>query len=567
MWTWATSIDSVGVYVAAIVIAIALSVLLTQVGYRYRDRPGGEWFTTTMGLSALWSTAALVLVATDSDSLLVVAEIVRHGCAVTVPVAWFAFVVSYSGYDRLLDHRTVLLLFAGPAAAVLSMVAWPYTDLYFTAIRRTTLLGGVTSLETPEGPLAWVLAVYLFGLMAIGLGLIGRLWFNGEQRFSGQASWLFLGTIPPLVTTALEPLGVVGRAQLPYPPLGFALMGLAYGYALFHYRAFDLSPGTWRIGSDRAFEAMSESVVVLDGDGDVLGCNQSACDRFGWQTPEAAFGRNVRSLEPALAGARRRDRPTVFDHGGSRLEVSVSSVSDSRGRTIGEALVIRDVTERYERRQQLQVLNRVLRHNVRNSMTVVRGRAEALITQYDDDHARTIVAETDDLTRIAEKARTVATRLEETELVPEDVELRAFLERIVEDRNAEVGPVDVSLEVPSTVHVRTDRTLLEIALSNLLENAVVHGCPESDSPTDSMTSPVRVRVEPLEDGVAIEVADDGPGIPDAELAAIRDGTETPLKHGTGLGLWITTWAASRLDAELRFSTEGGTTVRLVVPDR
>ncbi|MFB6156422.1 MAG: ATP-binding protein [Haloferacaceae archaeon] len=68
------------------------------------------------------------------------------------------------------------------------------------------------------------------------------------------------------------------------------------------------------------------------------------------------------------------------------------------------------------------------------------------------------------------------------------------------------------------------------------------------------------------DALVVTVADDGPGIPEDELAAITAGEETSLSHGSGLGLWLATWGADALGGDLSFADRNpGTVVTLRVP--
>ena len=67
------------------------------------------------------------------------------------------------------------------------------------------------------------------------------------------------------------------------------------------------------------------------------------------------------------------------------------------------------------------------------------------------------------------------------------------------------------------------------AIRNLLENAVDDDADESE---------VEVRIRNGDGGTRVHGIDDGPGIPDLERHVFEAGSETPLQHGQGVGLWI-----------------------------
>ena len=93
--------------------------------------------------------------------------------------------------------------------------------------------------------------------------------------------------------------------------------------------------------------------------------------------------------------------------------------------------------------------------------------------------------------------------------------------------------------------------LVERVISNLLDNAFIHGQP-----------PVRLTVGTKENRVCIEVEDDGPGIaPDREqalLQAFARGDASRGYPGLGLGLSIVQRVAQRLGGGVAFhrSTDG-----------
>ncbi|ERH01540.1 MAG: histidine kinase-, DNA gyrase B-, and HSP90-like ATPase [Halonotius sp. J07HN6] len=69
-----------------------------------------------------------------------------------------------------------------------------------------------------------------------------------------------------------------------------------------------------------------------------------------------------------------------------------------------------------------------------------------------------------------------------------------------------------------------------------------------------------------EEWIDIVIADNGPGIPTQERNTIETGDETPLQHGTGLGLWLVYWAISLLGGDVRIDqSSSGTRVTLTLP--
>ncbi|WP_224336478.1 histidine kinase N-terminal 7TM domain-containing protein [Haloprofundus halobius] len=219
-----------------------------------------------------------------------------------------------------------------------------------------------------------------------------------------------------------------------------------------------------------------------------------------------------------------------------------------------EGIVIsaRDVTDRHQYEQRLRVLNRVLRHDLRNDMNVVLGYADLLHEDPSTPEVRKYAQ------KIHDRAASLADLADRTR----------FVDRTLNRAREEFGAVDVarlvdeelaaarrthpdstfSASAPGERWIRGDDRI-RVAVGNLLENAVEHS--DRQSPT------VDVSVDTVvDDGgtvVEISVADDGPGIPDEERSVLESGVETPLEHGSGVGLWLASWIATEVDGELRFA--------------
>jgi PAS domain S-box-containing protein len=220
-----------------------------------------------------------------------------------------------------------------------------------------------------------------------------------------------------------------------------------------------------------------------------------------------------------------------------------------------------DITDRKIRERRLEVMARVLNHNLRNKMNLISGYADLLRDEPDEATRRDavkVIAETaTDLTGIAEAVQTVDETVSAPVLeTPVDVgeELREVCERVrIRYPNA-----DVTLSLPDDGPIEVTAVGLAVAVAEAVENAVKHN--------DEATPTVEVRVErPAEGWVAVEVADDGPGIPDHETRVLSEG-ETSLTHADRLGIWLMYWVVAKAGGEFAVDADGaGTTVRLEVP--
>ncbi|RQH02027.1 PAS domain S-box protein [Natrarchaeobius oligotrophus] len=224
-----------------------------------------------------------------------------------------------------------------------------------------------------------------------------------------------------------------------------------------------------------------------------------------------------------------------------------------------------DVTERKQREKRVEILNRVLRHDLRNGMNIVRGCAEMLENAVADDerrYAEIIQGRADELVELAEKTRAAERTFDQGgETTNAPIDLCDAVRRTSARLENEYPDVDVSRSVPDRCFVRAD-AYLERALYQVLENAVEH----NDSPTPS----VDVSVREHSDGelVRLTISDDGPGIPEDERELLEGNREiTQLRHASGLGLWLVNWIVVGSGGQLRFRENDpqGTTVVVDLP--
>lgn len=213
--------------------------------------------------------------------------------------------------------------------------------------------------------------------------------------------------------------------------------------------------------------------------------------------------------------------------------------------------------------KRLTVLQRVLRHNLRNEITVIQGHAETLLDQVDAEakqHSlRMMLRHVNRIESLSENASRLQRVWEEDATVEQDA--AEILEESVAEVEA-VGPaVDVTTNIPECALVEA-HPMFKQAMVEALRNAVNH----NDRAETDITATVE-RLDGAQMDVEVRVADTGTGTPEYERRVLDLAEENPLEHGTGLGLWLIYWIIEKSEGNLRYESNDphGTIIRIQLP--
>lgn len=319
---------------------------------------------------------------------------------------------------------------------------------------------------------------------------IDRLRSNSPQLLVGFGAVLFLIASLHHATELFAIEGVVG------PAVAWLLDGalaLALVYAGYWLAGTELSTeDRWRVfvwsllGAALFAAIVGLSLLIRAFEGRVVG--------------EAIFPLLIAAEAGGLAGAL-----AGYQTGRARTEAR-------RAQTVSEALGF---------------VNSLIRHDLRNDLNVIQGRARLLEGQADD-------GDTDGASVIARKADEALARLETTGTVAKTLSGDAELEPT--DIATIAGEMATQVEVTYDTTVETelpDRALvtankgIRSVVDNLLENAVEHN--DADEPE------IRVEVDVQDDTVVLAVADNGPGLSDEQKARVLE-TKGEQQGGGGLSL-------------------------------
>lgn len=204
-----------------------------------------------------------------------------------------------------------------------------------------------------------------------------------------------------------------------------------------------------------------------------------------------------------------------------------------------------------------EIFSRILRHNLRNDLTVIRGHMDLIlerIEQPETDPER-LRATMDRLIALAEKSKELH-KIAQSDPELNQVSVTSMVRTNVADVDKEYPESTIEVSVPDTVQVLAFPPL-DIAIRELLENAAKH---TGSAPTCS------VAVESSPDEVRITVTDEGPGLPESEQRVLQGEPETPLTHGSGVGLWIVWWCVKMHDGKIQTTvSDSGTAITMIIP--
>jgi len=211
-----------------------------------------------------------------------------------------------------------------------------------------------------------------------------------------------------------------------------------------------------------------------------------------------------------------------------------------------------------DERERLAVINRLVRHNLRNEAQILASYGEQIRENTDqpdiEQFSYMIQDIADELSGTHEGLEAFRRALDEAEPT-ERVELEPLVAEVLEDYRAAYPDGTFETDLASGVSIRADEQLA-VAIDHLIDNAVEHA--------GFVETYVYVSVTETKGLVRVTVADRGPGLPDEEIEVLSgDREHSPIEHTSGLGLWVVKTIVERYGGDLYIeNTDNGAAVTL-----
>jgi PAS domain S-box-containing protein len=286
---------------------------------------------------------------------------------------------------------------------------------------------------------------------------------------------------------------------------------------------------------------LQDSVIIITCDGTILFGNPSAYSLVGLPQNETVMGSNFsRFIDPGSLPQVMSDLEAIASGNSVRISEYRIKTADNSTRWVeasgtkinyqGQDAImvsIRDVTERRQAREELELINKKLellssitRHDIINKVTVILGNIRTARKKCADPE---IVLFLDKLEAAAKSIRgqTEFTRI--YQILGSHEPLWQDLRGIIPIKSV---PPEIHIESSiDGIEIYAD-PMLEKVFDNLLDNSVKHG---------GHVTEVRIFSESLPEGIRIVWEDNGSGIPASDKEYIFDRS---FGNNSGLGLFL-----------------------------
>ena len=342
-------------YVIISLLTATITTVVALVSWRLRR---GRYLSLMMLAVAGWALGAALELAAVGAPAKEFWSAVEYFGTLSSPVFFFLFALEYNQQGHSITRRNIVLLFAIPFLTLLAALTNPWHHLVWTSF--TPSPQGRNLIVYGHG-LIWLVGVvgYTYLLVCASIGLIVGAILRFPAPYRRQSIALLLAAAIPWMLNLFYVSGYSPVTGWDPTPQAFGLSGIIFAWNLFRYQLGDLVP----VARDRLIEGMQDGVMVLDEWNRVVDVNPAARGLLG-TAAATAIGRpaeavlaawpewvaHLRDTQEAHFEIELNDPPT------RHLELTVSPLTNQRGRFGGRLNIMRDITERRRAAQERERL-------------------------------------------------------------------------------------------------------------------------------------------------------------------------------------------------------------------
>jgi PAS domain S-box-containing protein len=538
-------------YTIPLMIASAFSFLLgTYILFRPRNL-GARIGAVVILCSTEWLLTYTMELASAELSLKIFWNRIQYLGIVSVPVIWFVFAAYFTGHEKWLKPRTLILLAIEPLITVFMVFTNEAHRLIWSSVELVTV-DSFTVLINYHGLWFSVHIIYSYVMLLLGtLLLIIQTLTLPRNPYRRQAIVLILGASAPGVATALYASGMNPFPYLNISPVAFVVTNLAVAYALFFLRLGDVVP----LARETIIENMHDSVIVLDSNNRIVDLNPSAQQLLGDVSP--FIGNTIEKVIPESSQMEfgdwvetRREITLDTEFGNRIYDVSISPLVDWGGRITSKIIVLRDITDRKKAEEQIKaslrekdVLLQEVHHRVKNNLQIISSLLSLQSRHIRDEKDLEMLRESQSRLRAMALIHERLYQSENLANINFEEYISALVYGLVQSYGV-TGTVTPIIDIHSLSLEVSTAIPCGLIINELVSNSLKHAFP------GKRKGEIKIKIHSFDGTIELIVRDNGVGIPE----------DIDFRTTDTLGLHLVTMLAEdQLNGKINLTRDGGTT--------
>jgi len=339
--------DQYSIFFAIALITSGLSLYLGFAARRLRGKKGTAFFTAMLVLVAVWTSAVAFGMLSADEETAQLWIIIRMIGVIFSPVAWLFLALQYTNRTEQITTTNMVVANIIPAISLILLITNSSHLLFYTKIDFTRAGIFLIDKNWHLGIYFFVHLLYSYILILIGDYLILKEAIRMSQNFRVQSVTLLLATIIPLAVNVSYTFHLIPALKVNYDPLGSVFSMLLFGWGIYFYQLFDLSP----IARELLVDNMVDGMIVINQKNQIVDLNPAAKNIF--RLDESTIGQNLatvmaRNSLPHLNAFGRNDHQEIeLDSSNDKTviyDVQFSSISNQT-RVMGKLMTVRNITE------------------------------------------------------------------------------------------------------------------------------------------------------------------------------------------------------------------------------
>jgi PAS domain S-box-containing protein len=501
----------------------------------------------------------------------------EYSGGVATPVLYLIFVLRFTGREKLLSMKNILLLFIIPFITFLLVITNEKHNLIWSGFspisEKTNLMDYLHGIGFWIGYIA-----YTYLLLLLSSIYLIHFIIHQKRAFRSQAWIIFAGGMFPWIVSVIYLSGSSPVPALDLTPFSITLSGVLAGYAILYSRLLNLVP----VAREMLVEILPDGIIVLDSQNRIQDINEAAISFLGIRKKNiigSEAGSAEDAVSPLLNTAIQKNpfnqievvenndtktysitKQSIISQPGSRL-VIIRDISIIK-KTEEELIRAKERAEESDRLKSAFLAN--MSHEIRTPLNGILGFTELLKTsdltdkEQDDyleiirkggDRLLKIINDIIDISKIESGQMLVS--ISKTNISEQLQTVYSFFKPEADSRRIRLIYKNES-PVEQTI-IETDAQKIYAIQTNLVKNAIKF----------TQTGFVEFGFHKKNEHLEFFVKDTGIGINNEQKKFIferfRQGNDTLTRNieGTGLGLAISKAYVDMLGGKIWFESEYG----------